>query len=100
MTRIEPAIPFHIARAYGLQPAARPIAAVVPAPAAQAPDSAATDQSRKLIGAILGGIVPGRISFSGESPQHDHALPFYRHPADKNAAATAISAGKALDLTA
>ena len=91
--RIGPTNPFHIARAYQVQPpqAAR----VEPQPVAGSikPISAASR--------IVAAQVPGRVSFAGSEPQAAEApLAFYRHPADKNAAATAINAGKTLDIQA
>jgi hypothetical protein len=83
--------PFHIARAY--QMAARPAAAV---PAA-APDPARSTGIDRLVA----GMVPGRINFAGEVPaQVGGALAMYRHPADRNTAATAVQAGRLLDTTA
>jgi len=44
-------------------------------------------------------VVPGRINFTGAEPvQAGGALPMYRHPGDKNAAATALSAGRMIDI--
>jgi hypothetical protein len=93
--RIGPTNPFHIARAYQTQP---PKAA----PAPQQPDAAPVVGSIKPpspTSRIVAAQVPGRVNFSGAQPQPEAAaLAFYRHPADKNAAATAINAGKTLDV--
>jgi hypothetical protein len=44
-------------------------------------------------------VVPGRIDFAGlNRAHHGPALPMYRHPADKNTAATAVHAGRMVDL--
>jgi hypothetical protein len=48
---------------------------------------------------LLAGQVPGRVDFAAPSPTGP-GLPFYRHPADRNAAATAVTAGRTLDLEA
>jgi len=51
-------------------------------------------------------VVTGRISFEGRDAQPTSAsLPMYRHPADKNAAATAVNQsalnlGRVLDTNA
>lgn len=44
--------------------------------------------------------VPAATIDETPTQQPSHALPFYRHPADRNAAATAIHAGRTLDLQA
>jgi hypothetical protein len=46
--------------------------------------------------------VPGSVDFTADSmaPAPSSALPMYRHPADRNAAATAVNAGRVLDLEA
>ncbi|MCC6661865.1 MAG: hypothetical protein IT437_13375 [Phycisphaerales bacterium] len=50
---------------------------------------------------ITAAVVPGRVDFSASDPAHDAgAIPMYRHPADRNAAATAIQAGRVIDVTA
>ncbi len=94
-----PTNPYHIARAYGLQNAraasgVRPVqqTSEVKAPAQAALPSAA----QKLVAAV----VPGRVDFSGPVAQPSAgSLAFYRHPADKNAAATSVTLGKSLDIS-
>ena len=52
---------------------------------------------------IVGALVPGRIDFSRDTPRHEArtaAIPLYRHPADLNAVATNIHAGRSLDVSA
>jgi hypothetical protein len=45
--------------------------------------------------------VPGQVSFAGATPaKAAGALPIYAHPADRNAAATSISAGRLIDTQA
>jgi hypothetical protein len=101
MSRIDsiPSNPFHIARAYALQTArvapagsarpvkVEPIAAIRP----QHPQESAK--------AMIAASVPGGVSFADPAPAlGGPSLPLYRHPADKNAAATAIDAGRMLDV--
>lgn len=97
-----PTNPFHISRAYqtavpsailgqNITPAQR-----LAAPSQPGPVNQLTNLSARR---IVAGIVPGKVDFSGETPAPS-ALPLYRHPADKNAAATAVNAGKAIDIQA
>lgn len=45
--------------------------------------------------------VPGRVSFSeAGGATATNAMAMYRHPADRNAAATGVHAGRVLDVTA
>lgn len=97
--RIEPSNPFHISRAYGVQPPAS--AARVEAPITAAPASEPSAAARAGAGAakLVAGVVPGRIDFSGDAPtQNTSAIAMYRHPADRNAAATGVSAGRLIDI--
>jgi hypothetical protein len=95
-----PSIPFHVAKAYAAGPrsATRPDAASPGSPAY--PTRADTLVSDRLVAAT----VPGRVGFDASGtarPTTDApgpALPFYTRPGDKNAAATAIAVGRALDL--
>lgn len=99
-------LPIHIARAYGLTPAARQ-APVPVEEAREAVEAQRTEIRRELtnsqrnISRLIAGVVPGGIDFSGETPlPTDRAsIPFYRHPADRNAAATDVSRGRRLDVT-
>lgn len=112
-------IPFHVAQAYGL---GRP--AQIQRPAAPTQISGAVSQARVAAGSGgVGGVgavggaggappvlpstaqklvaaqVPGRVDFSGDQPAPaPGTLAMYRHPADKNAAATAVSLGRSLDV--
>ena len=68
-----------------------------PGPAAKLPSAA-----QKLVGAT----VPGRVDFSGDNPAQvpgvggggGSSLQFYTRPAEKNAAATAVTIGRSLDV--
>jgi hypothetical protein len=87
---------FQIARAYGLRP---------PRPASVKPpqkNTAPTQSAEPKAGArLIAAAVPGRINFAGSAPAHDtSALPMYQHPADTNAVATALSAGRLIDVSA
>ncbi len=67
--------------------------------AVEARANATTDTlSDRLVAAT----VPGRIDFSQEQPVQNTAgaLPFYRHPADKNSAATRIAVSTKIDVNA
>ncbi len=78
---------------------ANPIRRSADSVAVEARASATTDTvSDRLVAAT----VPGRIDFSQEQPMQNTAgaLPFYRHPADKNSAATRIAVSTAIDLNA
>ena len=100
MSRIEPTNPFHIARAYQVQSpgamrASHATAAVAPAGSIKPQNEAAKPAVQKMVA----GVVPGRVNFTGSEPaQAGPALPMYRHPADKNAAATLLSAGRMIDV--
>lgn len=54
--------------------------------------------SEKLVAAV----VPGRIDFTHDQPVQNTAgaMPFYRHPADKNSAATRIAVSTKIDVNA
>lgn len=97
--RIEgPSNPYHVSRVYGVQPPlrlARPDAVERAEPRAPTKELAPAKTSR-----LVAAAVPGRVDFSGDSPRPSDAasIPMYRHPADKNAAATAVNAGRILDL--
>lgn len=82
--RIEPSgLPFHIARAYNIQ-RAQPVAPAKP---------------------VASPLVAARVNRPAQpdavvttKPTDLAAIPMYRHPADRNAAATAVSAGRLIDL--
>ena len=82
--RIPPTFPFHIARAYGVtQP---------PAAAKARPQGLSNLVAGKV--SVEPSYAPAAQSFE------DGALPMYRNPADKNAAATGVVLGRKLDLNA
>ncbi|CAG0968997.1 hypothetical protein PHYC_01138 [Phycisphaerales bacterium] len=100
-------IPFAAARAYGLNVTPREApAARTAARAARVDDrveltahSPQAGAMRERVSGLVGAKVPGGVDFlaSGSAPSSG-ALPMYRHPADKNAAATGVDLGRRLDL--
>lgn len=97
-------IPFHIARAYGVAP----VRSATPAPriAPQTPgarsirvESGPESKPTSSLARLVAGVVPGGVDFSGEAPMPASAMPsLYRHPADRNAAATGVAAGRSVDI--
>jgi hypothetical protein len=91
--------PFHIARAYMVQaPAAArpvvrdtdPVGSIRPQPQAGGAEA---------VSRISAGVVPGGVNFAGgDAMRAAPSLAMYRHPADKNAAATAVNAGRMIDI--
>ena len=99
MDRLDP-IPFHVARAYGIAPVrpAAPVARAAPVSTTDARD-VAPDRARASVSRLVAAVVPGRVDFSGETPVPRAAMPsLYRHPADRNAAATGVEAGRSVDV--
>ncbi len=98
--RIEPSNPFHISRAYGMKPPVSSARVEAPAAAAPASDTSAVARAGPGAAKLVAGVVPGRIDFSGDQPtQNTSAIAMYRHPADRNAAATGVNAGRLIDIT-
>jgi len=102
MSTIGPSIPHHIARAYAVRPpasiAAPRLGAGVARTATPSSFPVQTRYSASMAG-LIGARVPGGIDFSGSTPRPGaHTLPLYRHPADRNAAATGVHAGRMLDV--
>ena len=105
--RITPATnPFHLSRAYGVAPssalrAASPVEPVNPVTR----NEGAPTTARKLptnIDRLVAGVVPGSIDFTDETARpatRSEAIPLYRHPADLNAAATSVNAGRTIDVS-
>jgi hypothetical protein len=97
---IPPTYPFHMAKAYAAaMPAARPV------PSRGAPVGVDSVELSKPRAASIGGLVAGKVAVTPNfaappAPSNSDALPMYRHPADKNAAATSVSLGRAVDLNA
>ncbi|MFM9997119.1 MAG: hypothetical protein ACKVU4_15125 [Phycisphaerales bacterium] len=96
MSSIEP-IPFHVAQAYAVNTASRP-ARVAVAPAGRA-GGAEPARMPARVDRLVAAVVPGRVDFyAGEPVPSASAIPMYRHPADKNAAAVSVHAGRVLDV--
>lgn len=94
--KIDATIPFHLARVYGAPPIVRPMA---PSEALRL-EGASEGKSPRNVSRLIAGSVPGGVDFSGVTPQPSRAsLPFYRHPADQNAAATSLATGRMVDVT-
>ncbi|MEM1330827.1 MAG: hypothetical protein AAGG07_09725 [Planctomycetota bacterium] len=109
MTSIGPStgsIPFRVANAYGVGAPARVAPTAQPTQQPQTADTVSRpavggdlDSNAARITRLIGAVVPGRVDFSGETPRQDASLPLYRHPADKNTAATGVETGRIVDLT-
>jgi len=97
-----PTNPFHIARAYGVNaPTEARIEAPRPAQAVRRDVDAAEGRTPSGVDRLVGAVVPGAIDFRGPEPKpSEPALPMYRRPADLNAAATSVQAGRVIDLRA
>ena len=106
-TSVPATIPFRLAQAYGVKSPAQVSRVAAPAAGAAPITQPGTAQesarpSSELSSAgkrLVAGVVPGRVDFSGDQPvQSQPALQMYRHPADKNAAATGVAVGRKLDI--
>jgi hypothetical protein len=104
MTSIPPSIPFHLAKAYGVSPV-RAVSPVSPAFNTEQASVAGNAEPKALgkppgpIDRLIAAVVPGGVDFSGEAPKPGRtSLPFYHHPADRNAAATRVRLGGSLDV--
>lgn len=98
MSSIPPSIPFKLANAYGVQPIRVKPIAQPPAAQAAAPANSQTKPQRGA-DSLLAGSTGTSINFDAQqTPPEPGKLAFYRHPADTNAAATAIDLGRSLDV--
>lgn len=97
MTAINSIQGLRISRAYGLPvPASSPVARIEPVSSPRLVAEPST-RVRNLVGAV----VPGRIAFDSTTgaPVHtQNPIPFYRSPADRNAAAVSIEIGRSIDI--
>jgi hypothetical protein len=119
MEPIPPTLPFHIAKAYGVSPTPKSGVTVTPVgpgsytarPApTDAVDLASASKAQAIRDKLVAAVVAGGVSFENgvatpseptqSSRPVNAPIPFYRHPADKNAAATAINLGSRLDTQA
>jgi len=107
MASIDPTgapIPFQVARAYG--GSVRPVATTRPTHVPDTrlggvnPTSPGPARSQG-IARLVAAAVPGGVEFSGDGPvASPGALSLYRHPADRNVAATGVVVGRSLDVEA
>lgn len=97
MTSIGPNIPFHIARAYGVS--ARPAQTPIAPQTVQRVETSREDAAREKLARLIAARVPGGIDFARDEPMPTRdALSMYRRPADRNAAATGVVAGRVIDV--
>ena len=101
--RIGSNIPFHIARAYGLQPT--PKAAPITQTQSIAPTNATTPvaptTTSSAMTQLVGGSVTRNVDFEGVSTPTrpaGHVLPLYTRAADAVEAATGVHVGRSLDI--
>ncbi len=104
--KVAPTNPYHIARAYNVAPP-QFVRAQTPVEATTAirrnDDALVAHKQPTNVDRLVAATVPGRIDFTDAGPRHDDrsaAIPLYRHPADLNAAATNVHAGRTLDVSA
>lgn len=97
---LPPTNPYHIARAYGVQGGAS-AASVRPVQNSAATQSVQSSEKQPSAAQrLVAAVVPGRVDFSGATPQPGvNALQMYRHPAERNAAATGVMLGRSLDVS-
>ena len=67
---------------------------------AQIQNTAQTSAARsRIVSKLVAATVPGTIDFSTSgAPTQNTSIPLYKHPADKNAAATGVWSGRAIDV--
>jgi hypothetical protein len=98
MSHIDPTIPPQVARVHPLERAARPLTVT---PLRRTDGVSAATLVRGGPERLVAGAVPGGIDFSVSTPvPSGPAIPMYRHPADRNAAAVSIHAGRMIDINA
>lgn len=98
---IQPTNPFHISRAYRTQQLRAVPSQARPAGNTLSTSITPTPAANPNVRSLVAAVVPGKIDFTSSGvamPSDSAALPMYRHPADKNAAATAVNAGKRIDV--
>ncbi|MAY74884.1 MAG: hypothetical protein CMJ31_09270 [Phycisphaerae bacterium] len=124
VTSIPPSLPFHLAKTYGVsapaggsarpsaassRPVARAVGGTSQTPTvSELPSLRASKAVRSLIAARVPaeGVAPSSVaassfassSFASSGGASGGGIPFYRNPADQNAAATAIDVGRSLDV--
>jgi hypothetical protein len=94
---IDPVSSLRLSQVYGVRP---PATRATIRPSDDPGTLARMEPVRPRGAGMEAAVVPGRIDFSSPEPsQASAAIPKYRHPADRNAAATAIRAGRVIDVT-
>lgn len=93
--------PSQIARLYGAAQTTRPAPAKTPESAGRIESVNQTERTLNTRAArLVAGVVPGGIDFqAGEATPSATTLQMYRHPADRNVAATQQQVGQRVDLT-
>src|SRR5262245_40065751 len=98
---IEPA---SIAPAYAFRAYAQTQRVNATSPTTTSADVSANNPGRSQVArTLVAAVVPGKVDFVVDEhgrtlAMPTSAIPLYRHPADKNAAATGVLAGRALDV--
>ncbi len=108
-----PSNPYHISQAYGVSPQSR-VARPAPTTAAsqvQRADAVSRADTVATIGRaaettkvaptskLVAAVVPGGVDFTAATPMPSRAaLQMYRHPADRNSAATMVALGRSVDV--
>jgi hypothetical protein len=102
-----PSNPYHIARAYGVRPGGQVGQSGAVAGAAPVKPERPAPKLPTAAQALVAAVVPGGVEFregaagvhaGGEAQPSPPAFQMYKHPAEKNAAATAVQVGKRLDV--
>ena len=95
-----------LAQSYGVAPTmtVRPVAGPPAAERTQGVDQvrdtmriplAVEAKASGPVSRLVAAAVPGSVDFSGDTPKPStDGMPLYRHPADRNAAATGVQAGR------
>jgi hypothetical protein len=97
---IPPTYPFHIAKAYGtVRPPAGQARTTQPGQTQPGLDTVNISGRSANLQKLVAAKVSVPTNFTPSAPVSDGAaFPMYRHPADKNAAATGVSVGRSLDV--
>jgi hypothetical protein len=92
-------LPLHAAKAYGVRPAAAPIAPAAPVPLR--PQPVDSFQPSRAVQNLVAGNVNQAVDFASVAPRpaaSSHALQMYTRAADKIEAAVAVQIGRTLDV--
>ncbi len=99
MDRIGPiSVPAEVFRAYGSGPRPAALDGSVEVRAMRAVDAFEPTARMQGVSRLVAAAVPGGVEFAGQlSTPLSAAVPMYRHPADRNTAATGVSLGRMID---